>query len=171
MKLPTASDVRVQLELVVSQNSELRYEARLKIISSITPWARFLWRNVHTFRWYFTKGLYVSQSVAVQYAQGRNQILNQIQTTAVQSQRALNIARQQTAAKDRERRILQLTIDEIGHMEGAVNLYKGVGKMSVKRSTAFLVVNVYWAQVLDGTPSDNGTRAQGPGEGVHGWHQ
>jgi len=69
--------------------------------------------------------------------------LNQIQTTAVQSQRALNIARQQTAAKDRERRILQLTIDEIGHMEGDVNLYKGVGKMSVKRSTAFLVVNVY----------------------------
>jgi hypothetical protein len=36
---------------------------------------------------------------------------------------------QQTAAKDRERRILQLTIDEISQMEGDVNLYKGVGKM------------------------------------------
>ncbi|KII93945.1 hypothetical protein PLICRDRAFT_36162 [Plicaturopsis crispa FD-325 SS-3] len=56
-------------------------------------------------------------------------ILVQIQQTAVQSQRALTISRQQSAAKDRERRILQLTIDEITHIEGDVNLYKGVGKM------------------------------------------
>ncbi|KAG1779536.1 Prefoldin [Suillus subaureus] len=56
-------------------------------------------------------------------------ILVQIQQTAVQSQRALNISRQQSASKDRERRILQLTIDEIQSIEGDVNLYKGVGKM------------------------------------------
>ncbi|KAG1754709.1 Prefoldin [Suillus paluster] len=56
-------------------------------------------------------------------------ILVQIQQTAVQSQRALNISRQQSASKDRERRILQLTIDEIQGIEGDVNLYKGVGKM------------------------------------------
>ncbi|KAF4612294.1 hypothetical protein D9613_004071 [Agrocybe pediades] len=56
-------------------------------------------------------------------------ILIQIQQTAVQSQRALNVALQQTAVKDRERRILQLTIDEISQMQGEVNLYKGVGKM------------------------------------------
>ncbi|KAJ7109812.1 Prefoldin [Mycena epipterygia] len=56
-------------------------------------------------------------------------ILLQIQSTAVQSQRALNLSVQQTAAKDRERRILQLTIDEISGIEGDVNLYKGVGKM------------------------------------------
>ncbi|KAF7347493.1 Prefoldin [Mycena venus] len=56
-------------------------------------------------------------------------ILVQIQQTAVQSQRALNIAVQQTTAKDRERRILQLTIDEISGIQGDVNLYKGVGKM------------------------------------------
>jgi len=56
-------------------------------------------------------------------------ILVQIQQTALQSQRALNVSRQQTAVKDRERRILQLTIDEISAMEGEVNLYKGVGKM------------------------------------------
>jgi len=47
----------------------------------------------------------------------------------VQSQRALSVARQQTVAKDRERRILQLTIDEIDHMDRDVNLYKGIGKM------------------------------------------
>ncbi|EMD42319.1 hypothetical protein CERSUDRAFT_110837 [Gelatoporia subvermispora B] len=56
-------------------------------------------------------------------------ILVQIQQTAVQSQRALNISRQQIAAKERERRILQLTIEEITSLEGNVNLYKGVGKM------------------------------------------
>jgi len=64
-------------------------------------------------------------------------ILIQIQQTAVQSQRALNVSLQQTSVKDRERRILQLTIDEIGQMKGDVNLYKGVGKMfmNVPRST------------------------------------
>ncbi|KAI0067997.1 Prefoldin [Artomyces pyxidatus] len=56
-------------------------------------------------------------------------ILVQIQQTAVQSQRSLGVTRQQIAAKDRERRILQLTIDEISHMEGDVNVYRGVGKM------------------------------------------
>lgn len=57
------------------------------------------------------------------------QILIQIQQTAIQSQRALGINKQQIAAKDRERRILQLTIEEIKDLEEDVNLYKGVGKM------------------------------------------
>ncbi|KAH9950985.1 Prefoldin [Amylocystis lapponica] len=56
-------------------------------------------------------------------------ILVQIQQTAIQSQRALNVSRQQVAAKERERRILQLTIEEITSLKGDVNLYKGVGKM------------------------------------------
>lgn len=55
----------------------------------------------------------------------------QIQQTATQSQRALNASLQQSSSKDRERRILQLTIDEISQMKGEVKLYKGVGKMSV----------------------------------------
>jgi prefoldin subunit 1 len=53
----------------------------------------------------------------------------QIQQTAVQSQRALNISTQQISAKDRERKILQLTIKELGTMDEGVHLYKGVGKM------------------------------------------
>ncbi|KAI0715057.1 Prefoldin [Earliella scabrosa] len=56
-------------------------------------------------------------------------ILVQIQQTAIQSQRALNVSKQQIAAKERERRILQLTIEEITSLQGDVNLYKGVGKM------------------------------------------
>jgi len=53
----------------------------------------------------------------------------QIQQSAVQSSRSLNATRQQTSSKERERRILQLTIDEISAMESDVNVYKGVGKM------------------------------------------
>ncbi|EIW87077.1 Prefoldin [Coniophora puteana RWD-64-598 SS2] len=56
-------------------------------------------------------------------------ILVQIQQTAISSQRALNLSRQQSAAKERERRILQLTINEIQGIEGDVNMYQGVGKM------------------------------------------
>ncbi|PFH49055.1 hypothetical protein AMATHDRAFT_41818 [Amanita thiersii Skay4041] len=56
-------------------------------------------------------------------------ILIQIQQTAVQSQRALSIAHQQTTAKERERRILQLTVNEINQLEPSVKLYKGIGKM------------------------------------------
>ncbi|KAF8487580.1 Prefoldin [Gautieria morchelliformis] len=64
-------------------------------------------------------------------------ILLQIQQTAVQSQRALSVTRAQASARERERRILQLTIDEIRAIEGNVNMYKGVGKMflAVPRQT------------------------------------
>ncbi|KAJ3721962.1 Prefoldin [Lentinula raphanica] len=56
-------------------------------------------------------------------------ILVQIQQTAIQSQRAHTLTTQQTSVKERERRILQLTIEEIGAIKEDVNLYKGVGKM------------------------------------------
>ncbi|KAL4070536.1 Prefoldin [Scleroderma citrinum] len=56
-------------------------------------------------------------------------ILIQIQQTAVQSQRSLNLTKQQISAKDRERRIVQLTIGELSNVGPDVNLYKGVGKM------------------------------------------
>jgi len=61
----------------------------------------------------------------------------QIQQTAVQSQRALAVTRQQVANKERERRILQLTMTEIGQTEDSVNVYRGVGKMfmMIPRST------------------------------------
>ena len=58
-----------------------------------------------------------------------HQILNQIQQTAVNSQRQLAISKNMTAAKERERKILQLTTDELNGLNKDVNLYKGVGKM------------------------------------------
>ncbi|KAG7099866.1 hypothetical protein E1B28_001670 [Marasmius oreades] len=56
-------------------------------------------------------------------------ILLQIQQTSIQSQKAHNVSVQQTAMKEREKRILQLTIDEISGIKEDVNMYKGVGKM------------------------------------------
>ncbi|KAL1739892.1 Prefoldin [Schizophyllum fasciatum] len=56
-------------------------------------------------------------------------ILLQIQQTAVTSQRAFNFAQQQMGAKQRERRIVQLTIDELSQLDGDTKMYKGVGKM------------------------------------------
>ncbi|KIK30078.1 hypothetical protein PISMIDRAFT_383545 [Pisolithus microcarpus 441] len=58
-------------------------------------------------------------------------ILVQIQQTAVQSQRSLNLTKQQCTAKERERRIVQLTITEISSVGRDTNLYKGVGKMFI----------------------------------------
>lgn len=59
------------------------------------------------------------------------QILQQIQQTVVDSQRSMQITKQTSAAKERDRRILQLTIDEINGLDRDVKLYKGVGKMCV----------------------------------------
>ncbi|KAI0286826.1 Prefoldin [Russula aff. rugulosa BPL654] len=56
-------------------------------------------------------------------------ILIQIQQTAVQSQRALTVTRQQVSNKERERRILQLTTTEISQTEDGVNVYRGVEKV------------------------------------------
>ncbi|VDB91600.1 unnamed protein product [Peniophora sp. CBMAI 1063] len=56
-------------------------------------------------------------------------ILVQIQTTAANAHKNLGATKQQIAVKERERRILQLTIEEITGLEPDVNLYKGVGKM------------------------------------------
>lgn len=95
----------------------------------------------------------------------RVQILLQIQQTAVQSQRALSISQQQTVAKDRDRRILQLTIDEISQIEQDVNLYKGVGKMCVMQGVSIsLLISGY--QVYASTPKNDGRWAEGPGEGT-----
>lgn len=61
----------------------------------------------------------------------RDQILAQIQATAQLSQRNLSIARSQIQQKEKDRRIVQLTISEIGAIPRSedVKLYKGVGKM------------------------------------------
>ncbi|KAF8314351.1 Prefoldin [Cantharellus anzutake] len=60
-------------------------------------------------------------------------ILAQIQQTAQQSSRNLSLSRAQIAQKEKERRILQLTMEEINLLprNDDVKLYKGVGKMFI----------------------------------------
>lgn len=55
-------------------------------------------------------------------------ILDQIQTTIATSHKALQIARAQKQSKEREQKSTQLTIAELGAIEGDVSMYKGVGK-------------------------------------------
>ncbi|KIY65967.1 Prefoldin [Cylindrobasidium torrendii FP15055 ss-10] len=59
-------------------------------------------------------------------------ILFQIQASAVQAQKDFQLSQQQISVKDRERKKLELTLKELGAMEGDVNMYKGVGKMFMR---------------------------------------
>ncbi|KAG8896388.1 hypothetical protein FRC00_006023, partial [Tulasnella sp. 408] len=66
-------------------------------------------------------------------------ILQQIQTTAQQSSKALAVNKAQISQKERDKRMLQLTIGEIASIpkDGKdVKMYKGVGKafMEVPRT-------------------------------------
>ena len=89
------------------------------------------------------------------------QILVQIQQTAIQSQRALTVSKQQTAAKERERRILQLTIEEIKSLDEDVKLYKGVGKMCASMVICKSLISWRSSQV-HASPSPNyGKGAEG----------
>jgi hypothetical protein len=148
----------------LEQNSELRSRVQRSGSGSFSAP-----KHGHTLGRNFAKGLYVLAFVTVQSAETQHQILDQIQTTAVQSQRALSVARQQTTVKERERRILQLTIDEIDHMESDVNLYKGVGKMFVgSLCRRFIFVRILTRiQVPYGPSNDDGTRTQGSREGAY----
>ena len=92
-----------------------------------------VWSNVPAAsRWNVAQGhLTISLKVSFLLSESalRVQILVQIQQRAVQSQRAIQITKAQVNGKERERRILQLTIAEIDSVKADVNVYKGVGKM------------------------------------------
>ncbi|KAH8835111.1 Prefoldin [Flagelloscypha sp. PMI_526] len=56
-------------------------------------------------------------------------ILAQIQQNGIVAQKNLTLTSQQIQSKDRERRIVQITLAEVGSLDDKVNVYKGVGKM------------------------------------------
>ncbi|EIW71349.1 prefoldin subunit 1 [Tremella mesenterica] len=56
-------------------------------------------------------------------------ILEQIHSQAINSQRNLSVARAQIQSKEKERRILQLTMKELATVPEPSKMYKGVGKM------------------------------------------
>lgn len=57
------------------------------------------------------------------------QILVQIERRAIQSQRDLNTSRQQVIGKERDRKRVQLTREQLSELKDGVNMYEGVGKM------------------------------------------
>jgi len=58
-----------------------------------------------------------------------SQILDQIQTQAVTSQRAHSVVRAQIQSKEKEKKILQLTMRELSVVGAEGRMYRGVGKM------------------------------------------
>ncbi|KAG8777172.1 hypothetical protein FRC19_003126, partial [Serendipita sp. 401] len=64
-------------------------------------------------------------------------ILHQIQQGAINANRNLTLTRAQVSSKERERRIVQLTLNEVSSLGSGkdgedVKLYKGLGKMFVQ---------------------------------------
>lgn len=58
------------------------------------------------------------------------QILQQIQTQAITSQRQLQMVKAQIGSKEKERKILELTMRELATIPGDdTKMYRGVGKM------------------------------------------
>ncbi|WVQ84795.1 hypothetical protein IAT38_006952 [Cryptococcus sp. DSM 104549] len=66
-------------------------------------------------------------------------ILVQIQNQAITSQKQLSVVRNQINSKEKERRILSLTVRELGAVpageteSGGGRMYKGVGKMFIQQ--------------------------------------
>ena len=57
------------------------------------------------------------------------QLVQEIETQAIQSQQQISLVRSQIASKQREIRILELTSKEVGDLPSNTNIYEGVGKM------------------------------------------
>jgi hypothetical protein len=83
----------------------------------------------------------------------------------VNANRNLNLTKAQIASKERERRILQLTIKEVDALKPDVNVYRGVGKMYVQSlscSFTFTETN----QVPADPSSRDGEGSQEAGKGA-----
>lgn len=57
------------------------------------------------------------------------QLLREIEINAVKSQQEIGLVRSQLAAKQREKRLAQLTSSEITSLAPETPIYEGVGKM------------------------------------------
>ncbi|RSH78146.1 uncharacterized protein EHS24_002602 [Apiotrichum porosum] len=64
-------------------------------------------------------------------------ILQQIQTQAITSQRQLQMVKAQIGSKEKERKILELTMRELATIPGDdTKMYRGVGKMFIAQPRA-----------------------------------
>ncbi|KAM0322813.1 hypothetical protein ACHAQA_009154 [Verticillium albo-atrum] len=58
-------------------------------------------------------------------------LMREIEGQAIAAQQQIGQARSQTAAKQREMRMLRLTLDEVSGLPSGSNVFEGVGKMFV----------------------------------------
>lgn len=56
-------------------------------------------------------------------------MLREIENQAVVAHEQINVVKAQMAAKQRDMRLLQLTLDEVSGLARDTNVYEGVGKM------------------------------------------
>ena len=59
------------------------------------------------------------------------QLIQEIETKAAVSQQQITVARSQLTSKQRESRLLRLTVDEMGNLPRSTSTYEGVGRMWV----------------------------------------
>jgi prefoldin subunit 1 len=57
------------------------------------------------------------------------QLVQEIESQAIQAQQQINVVRSQIAGKQREIRMLELTSKEVSELPSGTNIYEGVGKM------------------------------------------
>lgn len=63
------------------------------------------------------------------------QLVQEIETQALQAQQQIGLARSQMTAKQREQRLVKLTLSEMASLPDDANVYEGVGKMLVPLPT------------------------------------
>lgn len=62
------------------------------------------------------------------------QLVEEIESRAIQAQQQINVVKAQISSKQRDARLLQLTSSEIGSLPSGTKVYEGVGKMYVTYS-------------------------------------
>ena len=63
------------------------------------------------------------------------QLVQEIEAQAVQAQREINVVTSAISVKQRDARLLELTVSEVNSLPDGTNIYEGVGKMYVITST------------------------------------
>ena len=65
--------------------------------------------------------------------------MQEIEIQAAAAQQQIGLARSQMTAKQRERRLVRLTLDEMENLPNEAVVYEGVGKMYVRVKSGMLV--------------------------------
>lgn len=79
--------------------------------------------------------------------------MQEIEIQAAAAQQQIGLARSQMTAKQRERRLVRLTLDEMENLPNEAVVYEGVGKMYVRVKSGMLVGYAWKTEHFAGSPS------------------